>query len=227
VCNNSGRISAEASMKEIFIYGAGGQARVVIDLIEKSGEYRIVGLVDDHAVPGAEVLGYSVLGGEQKLGELLKSGVSLAVVAIGDNLIRRAKAEQLARLGFISSLFVHPFSSVGRESSIGAGSVVFHGAVIDPCVQIGAGVIVNFNAGIGHNSFIGDFAHLSVGVNCGAHVVVGENAFVCMGATIISNVKIGKNALIGAGSVVTKDVPDNTKVLGFPARKLGAGLALD
>lgn len=38
--------------------------------------------------------------------------------------------------------------------------------------------------------------------------------------TILPGVTIGKNAVIGAGSVVTHDVPDNTVVVGNPARPL-------
>lgn len=48
-------------------------------------------------------------------------------------------------------------------------------------------------------------------------VIVGNNVWIGAGAIILPGVVIGDNAIIGAGAVVTKDVPDNTVVLGVPA----------
>jgi len=47
---------------------------------------------------------------------------------------------------------------------------------------------------------------------------VGKGASIGSNATIICGVTIGENVLIGAGSVVTKDVPNNSVVVGNPAR---------
>lgn len=47
---------------------------------------------------------------------------------------------------------------------------------------------------------------------------IKENAWIGAGATVLADVTIGKNAVVAAGSVVTKDVPDNTVVAGFPAQ---------
>jgi acetyltransferase-like isoleucine patch superfamily enzyme len=47
---------------------------------------------------------------------------------------------------------------------------------------------------------------------------VGENSFVGAKSVIRENITIGKNVIIGAGSVVVKDIPDNVKVVGNPAR---------
>src|SRR2546422_11126992 len=50
--------------------------------------------------------------------------------------------------------------------------------------------------------------------------LVRQGASIGSGATILANVTIGENALIGAGSIVTRDVPANTIVAGYPARVL-------
>jgi acetyltransferase-like isoleucine patch superfamily enzyme len=49
---------------------------------------------------------------------------------------------------------------------------------------------------------------------------VKHGASIGSGATILANVTIGENAMIGAGSVVTRDVPANATVAGYPARLL-------
>lgn len=49
-------------------------------------------------------------------------------------------------------------------------------------------------------------------------VNIGNNVFVGASSTILPGVNIGNNVIIGAGSVVTKDIPDNSVVVGCPAR---------
>ena len=49
---------------------------------------------------------------------------------------------------------------------------------------------------------------------------VKKGASIGSNATILAGVTIGENSLVGAGSVVTKDVPNNTIVVGNPAKIL-------
>ena len=49
-------------------------------------------------------------------------------------------------------------------------------------------------------------------------VVIGDRCFIGLGAIILPNVKIGNDCIIGAGCVVSKNIPDNSIVIGNPAR---------
>ena len=50
-------------------------------------------------------------------------------------------------------------------------------------------------------------------------VKIGSNSLVGMGAMILNNIKVGNNVMIGAGSIVTKDLPNNSKLIGKNLKK--------
>jgi acetyltransferase-like isoleucine patch superfamily enzyme len=54
--------------------------------------------------------------------------------------------------------------------------------------------------------------------------LVKKGATIGAGAVILCGITIGENAVIGAGAVVTKDVSDDTTVVGNPAKILRKGL---
>jgi len=83
---------------------------------------------------------------------------------------------------------------------------------------------------MGHFSYLGD-ATIGKNVNIGAGTItanydgvnkhrteIGADAFIGSDTMLVAPIKIGQGARTGAGSVVTKDVPDNTVVVGIPAR---------
>jgi len=52
-------------------------------------------------------------------------------------------------------------------------------------------------------------------------IIINEGAYIGMRVNVVSGkngVEIGKNAIVGAGSLVNKSIPDNTTVVGVPAR---------
>lgn len=51
-------------------------------------------------------------------------------------------------------------------------------------------------------------------------VIIGNGTWICAKSCILPGIKIGNGCIIGAGAVVTKDVPDNHKALGVPARNI-------
>ena len=75
---------------------------------------------------------------------------------------------------------------------------------------MGKGVIVHQNVTFGALRF--DETERR-GIMC--YQYVGENTIIGAGAKVLGDVKIGKNCVIGANAVVTKNVPDNTTVVGY------------
>ena len=203
----------------VFVYGASGHAKVVIDALEMQGLYRITGLIDDNAnLEGQEIYGYKVLGGKRAMSS---RNSSLCLVAIGDNLIRSEVGDWLAANGFIMpEAIIHPSAQLARGTSVGAGSVVMAGSVINSDTQVGSSSIVNTGATIDHDCVIGDCVHISPGATLCGGVSVGDLTLVGAGSTICPNVRIGRNVIVGASATLLNDVADEQTVAGTPAREL-------
>ena len=88
-------------MKEkIFVFGASGHAKVVIDIIEKQGLYEIVFLVDDDlSLKGTDFFGYQVVGGKDDLLSL-DDAPQKAIVAIGSSAARCKVSSWLSENNF-------------------------------------------------------------------------------------------------------------------------------
>lgn len=203
---------------KIFIFGASGHAKVVIDIIERQGLYDIAFLIDDDPIlKGNEVYGYSVLGGKAEL-VTRRDAVIGGVVAIGSNTARAKVAAWLVEKGFPLVSVIHPSAQIARGCLLGDGTVVMAGAIVNSDTRIGDNVIVNTCASVDHDCIIDNSVHIAPGATlCGA-VTIGQGTFVCAGATIIPNLKIGRNVTVGAGSTVLRDVPDGVTVVGCPEK---------
>jgi acetyltransferase-like isoleucine patch superfamily enzyme len=94
------------------------------------------------------------------------------------------------------------------------------GSVVGPNTTIGRFCIVNTCTSIDHDNVLEDGVNLSPGVHFAGTVTCRQDAFVGVGATAIPGVIIGTRAVVGAGATVTTDVPDDTTVVGTPARPI-------
>jgi sugar O-acyltransferase (sialic acid O-acetyltransferase NeuD family) len=207
--------------EKLVVFGAGGHAKVVIDIIEQQGNYEIAGLLDDDLKhQGQRFFGYPVLGTRADLPRLISAQLRHAIVAIGDNADRAAVATHLDQLGWNLVSAVHPRASIGRGVNIGPGTVVMAGCVVNADAHLGAQVIVNTGATVDHDCRIEDGVHIAPGCHLCGNVGVGQGSLLGAGATVTPGVRIGNKAIVGAGSTVIHDVADETRVSGSPARPL-------
>ena len=213
------RLIVKADKDKVFVFGASGHAKVIIDIIERQGFHGIAFLVDDDPeLKGKEIYGYQIIGSRT---ELLSSGIRRGIVAIGSNRSRCSVAAWLKENDFEFVSAIHPSTELARGVAVGSGSVIMAGAVINSDVSIGYDVIVNTRSSIDHDCIIGDGVHIAPGATVCGSVIIGAGTFVCAGATIIPNITIGRNVVVGAGSTVIRDVPDDVTVVGSPARIVG------
>jgi sugar O-acyltransferase (sialic acid O-acetyltransferase NeuD family) len=210
------------SREELFVFGASGHAKVIVDIIEQQGIYRVGFILDDNPeLWDREFYGYRVAGGRDVLLSRGKnSGLSRGIVAIGSNRARASVAGWLVQNGFQLASVIHPGAAISRGVSIAAGTVVMAGAVINADTTIGDNVIINTGATIDHDCTVGNCVHIAPGATLCGTVTVGDGTFICAGAIVIPNLHIGASVVVGAGATVVRNVPDNVMVVGTPARQI-------
>ena len=207
----------------VVIWGASGHALVVADILRLEGR-EIAGFIDDVDATrrGAEFAGARVLGGRDCLPALHAGGVRSAVIAIGDCAVRLRLADVARQHGFALARAVHPRAVLAADVTVGAGTVVCAGAVVNPRSSIGESAIVNTAAPVDPECLIADGAHVGPGAHLGGRVRIGRGAWIGIGATISDRVVIGEESIVGAGAVVLNDVPRRVVAFGVPARVVRA-----
>lgn len=202
--------------KKVIIIGAGGHAKVIADIVIKSGD-ELVGFLDDDN----ELQGKVIFGGKKVIGNSSNTNDyndCYFVIGIGNNYTRKMVSENNNLKWYTA---IHPNAVIGNEVEIGEGTVVMAGSVINARTKIGKHCIINTSTSIDHDNIIGDYVHISPGAHLAGTVHIGELTWICIGVTIINNIDILDRNIIGAGSVVTKNIDEsNSKYVGIPARKI-------
>ncbi|MBL1200339.1 MAG: acetyltransferase [Nostoc sp. GBBB01] len=205
---------------KLLIWGASGHALVVADIIRLQRIYEIVGFLDNVNPQrhGENFCGSQILGGQEHLDSCKDKGIKYIIFGFGDCQARLKLSESIYKKGFSLATAIHPTAIISADVSIGAGTVIAAGAVVNPGSKIGQNVIINTCASVDHECMIEDGAHICPGVRLAGRVTVGRAARVGIGATVIDRVRIGADALVGAGAVVVNDIPDDVLAYGVPAR---------
>lgn len=204
--------------------GAGGHAKVAVEIARAVGGFELVGLLDPRVeLHGSDVLGVPVLGDDALLSSLYDDGVTHAFIGLGSAHDMRPRARLHARVraaGFEVATLVHPAAVVSPSAALGAGATVCAAAVVQAGARLGEDALVNTGAIVEHDCVLGDHVHVASGARLASGVRVGDLVHVGLGACVNQNLSIGTGSTVGAGAVVVDDVPDGVVVVGVPARIL-------
>lgn len=209
-------------MKKAIIVGArtDGHAKVVLEILEATKTFEIVGFIDDDpSKKNITIRGISIIGSMKDLPNLIENkGIQGGIVAIGNNILRRELSQKIIDNGIELINAIHPTVhldsdvKIGKGCYIGQGVIIVTGSLIGNCVNIHTGTTID------HDNIIEDGANIGPGVHTAGRVKIGKDAFIGTGTNIIPDVIIGEGAITGAGTVVIKTVEPYTKVVGNPAR---------
>jgi sugar O-acyltransferase (sialic acid O-acetyltransferase NeuD family) len=205
----------------IGILGAGGHAKVVADAILADGTHHLAGFFDDDPRrQGRTCFGVPVLG---PIDAWRNHSIDGLVIGIGDNLNRKLQYDRLTAAGAHLITVVHPTATLGRGVTLGSGTVAFAGVVVNCDTAVGPNNILNTSCLVDHDCITGAHTHVAPGANLAGQVRLGEGVFVGLGAKLIPGLVVEDWSIVGAGAVVIRDITNNSKVAGVPARIIKGG----
>lgn len=207
--------------KTVTIIGAGGHAKVIADIIYKSGDI-VYGFLDDQKDIGTTIIKQfecKVIGKVENCIKLQEEFPDMEfIIAVGNNETREIINNKYRKLNFYTA--IHPSSQISVDVKIGVGTVVMANACINTNAIIGKHCIVNTGSIIEHDNKIEDYVHISPNGTCCGTVEIGKLTHIGAGAIIKNNIKICKNCVIGAGAVVVRNIDKKGTYVGVPCKKL-------
>ena len=209
------------TVSKLVIFCSSGHAKVIIDIIESNSQFEFVGLIDNQIPKGQKLLGYEILGNDASLPELMQEyDFHNGIIGIGDNIIRSKVAKSIKAIApqfkFVNC--IHSSAVISKHCQFGVGNVVMPGTVINAASVLSDHCIINTNASLDHDCTMENFSSLAPNVAIGGNCFIGEFSNIGIGTSVFQEVSIGKNGIIGGGSVVNKDVKENSKYFGIPAK---------
>lgn len=164
---------------KILIYGSRQFGGVIRCLVEDCG-HEFAGFIDDiHA--GENVLGPFA---QTRLTHPPSGYSCVNAVGYSDLAARRSVTARIQEAGYAMPALVHPRAYVSGTSSIGQGSFVMAGALVDCLVTVGEAVVIWPGACVSHDCRI------------------GANTFLSPNCTICGDCRIGSDCFVGAGAVI-------------------------
>jgi UDP-perosamine 4-acetyltransferase len=201
---------------EIIVVGAGGHAKVCIELLRAMGE-TVAYCVGGDDSPG-QCLGVPVLLGDENLARLRSEGYSRLFVAIGSNGLRERLGALGSEQGYELANAISPQAVISPSVTVGNGVAIMSGVVINAESVIEDLAIINTGATVDHECRIGRAAHIAPQCALAGNVTVGNQTFLGIGCKVIPEIRIGERVTIGAGGVVISHIAPGATAIGVPAK---------
>ncbi len=176
---------------QLLIYGSKDFAPTVAELARHCG-HEVVGMIDDFST------GPGILGTFDSVVRSHPPGQYAMAMAIGyQHLGGRWKAwQKVLAAGYAAPALVHPRAYVSDSATLGPGTMVMAGALVDGRARIGALVVLWPGACVSHDCNVGD------------------NSFISPNATLCGFVQLGADSFVGAGAAIADhcSVPPSSRI---------------
>lgn len=209
-------------MTPLILIGGGGHCKSVIEAAESAGAWKIAGILDTPDKVGTDVLGYSVLGTDDDIPNLIAANRDCRfVITVGHiktAAIRRQIAARILAAGGAFATIVASTAHVSRHACLGAGTVVLHGAMVNARAVVGENCIINTLANIEHDTRVDDYCHISTGAMVNGDCRIAPGVFLGSQSVMLNGISINApDSIIAAGSFVRKTLKEPGIYAGNPA----------
>lgn len=202
----------------MLIFGAGGLAKEVINTLDLDKFNGQICLYDDVSenIDSYLAKNYKIA---RSLFDVENLNIKKCIIAIGGSKNREIASKKILSLGLYEKGYISSRSDIGNiNNNIHETALILQNVSITINVRIGWGGVINKGVSISHDVKIGNYVEISPYSIILGGVLIGDFTQIGAGVTVLPGVIIGKNCIVGAGSVVTKNVPNNSVVVGVPAK---------
>lgn len=198
--------------------GPGSLPRNIIEAVEAQGR-QLAGYLEAGDDAGPLMHPRACLGDARLLDDPgFVAAHDIAVAVRGPQ--RHAMCAMLLERNASLPVIIHPAATLSVTATVGAGTIVSAGVIVQQDARVGRFCILNTSCSIDHDNIIGDHVSMSPGARTAGNVTIEDDVFVGLGALMIGGVTIGARAIVGAGAVVLRNVAPDVAVVGNPAKPL-------
>lgn len=208
---------------KLLLIGGGGHCKSVLDTLLERNEFSEISIIDKKTNIGKCIMGIPILGSDDDIPFLKKSGYSHAFVSlgsIGNPTVRIRIFNYITEIGYIIPNIIDLSSKVSSYAKLKSGIFIGKNAIVNADSLISDGCIINSGSIVEHDCNIGEFVHIAPGSVLGGGAQIGEHSHVGSNSTIRNCIRVGKNSIIGMGSVVTSNIGDKVIAYGNPCREV-------
>lgn len=201
-------------MQELVLIGGGGHCRSCIDVIETTGLFNIVGILDVAEKIGDKVFNYPIVGTDSDISKFVASQTGF-LITLGQIGTGKRRSEIFAKIKDVGGKLVtviSPLAYVSQRARVGEGTIIMHDVLVNVCASIGANCIINTKALIEHDARIADHCHVATGAILNGGACVGEETFIGAGAVVAEYRDVPARTFVKAASVWSELRVDKTDV---------------
>lgn len=214
-------------MKNLVILGGSGIGMIAASIARELGEYNVLGFLNDVVPVGSFIGKYQkleVIGKTEDLNKFLTKRNTYFFIAYVGMKNEKEVFNKIDELKIPSERFatlIHPTAIIPKGfCSIGNGVLLAPLSQLSPDTTLEDNCMLLPNSFLGHDSYMKKFSHIATNGVVGANVVVGKASHIGSNSTIREKIIIGDFSLIGMGAAVLENVPENSIVVGNPAKIL-------